>query len=48
MKESRGSDKGHEVWVKPMEPIVSDQHSYAVIYLDRDILGDSLIVSYND
>ena len=42
------SNKGHEVWVKPIEPIVSGQHSYAVVNLDRDILGESLIVSYSD
>jgi len=29
-----------------MEPIISGQHSYAVVYLDRDILGDSLIRSH--
>jgi hypothetical protein len=39
LKESRGSGKGYEVWVKPMEPIVS-QYFYAIVYLDRDILCD--------
>jgi hypothetical protein len=46
LKESGFFGAGHDVWVKPMEPIVNGQHSYAVVYLDRDILGDSQIVSY--
>jgi hypothetical protein len=41
-------DNNHDVWVKPMEPIVNGEHSYAVVYLNRDTLGDSHYVSFRD
>ena len=35
----------HQVWVKPVEPVVNGVWSYAVVYIDANDLGDSYYVS---
>jgi hypothetical protein len=43
----RLKDNNHDVWVKPMEPIVNGEHSYAVVYLNRANSAESRNVSFS-
>jgi hypothetical protein len=29
---AKASEDGVEVWVKPMTPIINEEHSYAIVY----------------
>ncbi|XP_054154458.1 alpha-N-acetylgalactosaminidase-like isoform X2 [Oppia nitens] len=40
------SKSGIEVWVKPMTPIVKGVNTYAIVYLNRVVLGTPLIISF--
>jgi len=35
-----------EVWVKPVTPVVSDVHSYAIVYFNRNQIGGPTNVMY--
>ena len=40
-------EKTRQVWVKPVEPVVGGQQSYAVVYIDSNNSGDKYSVSIN-
>ncbi|CAG2112936.1 unnamed protein product [Medioppia subpectinata] len=39
-------DDNRQVWVKPVEPIVNGEWSYAVAYLNKELLGDAILMSH--
>ncbi|XP_054161821.1 alpha-N-acetylgalactosaminidase-like [Oppia nitens] len=40
------ADTNRQVWVKQVEPVVNGQWSYAVAYLNRELLGDAIYMSH--